>query len=122
MQVEDGLFTSNCGPAYHALKQLRSRPVPKVEAVRNVGGQLVTDSDELRSCWASYFEKLPKTNPPSAALPYPTTFYPESIPPVSEAVPSFKKTRDAIAKVERLLGFVAKVLNCSQLVGMPWLR
>ena len=99
-QVEGSLFTSNCGPAYRALKQLRSRPLQEVEAVRNVDGQLVTDRGELKACWASYFENLLKANPPAAALPCPTTVYPDPIPPISEAGPSLKETRDAIAKLK----------------------
>ena len=57
--VDHHLWSPDSHPADRGICALRSsKPVPRCTAVREEGGELLTEESELKARWASYFEEL----------------------------------------------------------------
>ena len=109
--VEGCLNANNLQPAYRALKKLRSKSTTRTSTIRTAAGRVVSEADEVRACWAEYFERLYVAEPPSRQLSLAGVQMAAADPPVVETPPSLTEVREAVSKLK--CGKAAGVCNIS---------
>ena len=108
----EGCFNANnLRPAYRALKKLRSKSTSQMSTIRTADGRIVSAVDEVRSCWAEYFEQLYVAEPPSRQLSLAGVQMSAADPPVDETPPSLAEVREAVNKLK--CGKAAGICNVS---------
>ena len=109
--VEGCFNANNLQPAYRALKKLRSKSTTQMGTIRTANGQIVSETDEVRSRWAEYFEQLYMAEPPSRQLSLAGVQMAAADPPVDETPPSLAEVRKAVGKLK--CGKAAGICNIS---------
>ena len=108
----EGCFNANnLRPAYRALKKLRSKSTSQMSTIRTADGRIVSAVDEVRSCWAEYFEQLYVAEPPGRQLSLAGVQMSAADPPVDETPPSLAEVREAVNKLK--CGKAAGICNVS---------
>ena len=95
-RIEGHFWMGDSRAAYGGIRALRSsKSALGVSSVRSAGGELLTEESEVRACWASYFERLYRADPPAARL---SIADPPLVadPPIACDPPTLLETRAAV--------------------------
>lgn len=109
--VEGCLNANNLQPAFRALKKLRSKSSTRTSTIRTADGRTVSEADDVRACWAKYFEQLYVAEPPNRQLPLAGVQVAPADPPLVDTPPSLTEVREAVSKLK--CGKAAGVCNIS---------
>ena len=83
------MWSSDARPAYRGIQALRSvQSHPRFMSVKADTGEVLSEEDQVRACWADYFEQLYKADPPVHQIHISDDPQVLDAPPVNTSVPS----------------------------------
>jgi exonuclease III len=122
--VESHLWSSDSQPAYRGIRRLCSpQSAPQPRTIKADDGEVLTDSSQVLTRWAGYFEQLYKADPPVRELTVSDTPVLEADPPINCEPPTLGETQAAVSrmrggKAAGICGIQAELLKAGGQSGL----
>ena len=99
--VENHLWSSDSQPAYKGVRRLCSpQSAPQPRTIKSDAGDILSDSSQVLTRWAGYFEQLYKAEPPVRQLATLDSPVLEANPPINCDPPSLGETQAVVARMK----------------------